>query len=189
MTDKLQHFVSGKLETFHHANTFAREKTSGPERLRVGPRGGQRYLFEQLAACVGPPHKLLYVLHTTRTDAELGRYESPWLESGELSAFLNRFGDFVSQDSRHDLWVLCDAGGGTIVWDRHDLMYAYGPLERYTMLLESGGFREGWPTIPASHAHLYNAEWDDAERALLAHYEWRRTKLRPDDLQTREPEA
>ena len=58
MTDKLLHIVDGKLETFHHANTFAREKTSGPERVRIGPRGGQRYLFEHLAKILGPSYKV-----------------------------------------------------------------------------------------------------------------------------------
>jgi hypothetical protein len=78
MPVKMQHFVEGRLEPFHHANTFAREKTTGPERVRIGPRGGQRYLFGTLASLLGPPYKLLYLLHTSRTRAALGRYESPW---------------------------------------------------------------------------------------------------------------
>ena len=188
MTAKLQHFVAGGWEPFHHANTFAREQTTGPERLRIGARGGHRLLFEKLAAEAGPPHKLLYVLHTTRTDAALGRYESPWLEGRDLKVFLDRFAEFIIRDSRHDLWVLCAATKGTIVWDRHDLMYAYGPLERFIILLEQGGFREGWPTPPVPHMHCYNEEWDDAEREMLAYFDWRRTDLRAEDLQVVEKE-
>lgn len=190
MTDKLQHFVDDSWQAFHHANTFVREWTARQrvERLRIGPRGGQRFLFQYLAGRVGPPHKLLYVLHTSRTHALLGRYESPWIESDDLATFLDRFGDFIAQDSRHDLWALCGAGDGTIVWDRHDLMYAYGPLDRYIMLLEDGGFREGWPSVPAPHAHLYHPEWDDAERAVLTDYDWHRTDLREEDLQAGDAE-
>jgi hypothetical protein len=186
MTDKVQHFVEGQLKTFHHANTFAREQTTGPERVRIGPRGGQRYLFGTLASVLGPPYKLLYVLHTSRTKAPLGRYESPWLEDEELTAFLDRFGQFITEDARHDLWVLGGGGSGTIVWDRHDLMYAYGPIAPYVTLLEAAGFREGWPSWPVPHAHRYNAEWDQAERDILGAFEWDRTPLRTEDEQYRD---
>src|SRR5690242_3134710 len=102
MTDKMQHFVGGGLEPFNHRNTFAREQTTGPERVRIGPRGGQRYLFSTLAWVLGPPYKLLYVLHTSRTKAPLGRYESPWLDDEALTAFLDRFAQFIIEDARHD---------------------------------------------------------------------------------------
>lgn len=186
MPVKMQHFVEGRLEPFHHGNTFAREQTTGPERVRIGPRGGQRYLFGTLASVLGPPYKLLYLLHTSRTDAELGRYESPWLEDAELTSFLDRFGQFIAEDARHDLWVLGGGGSGTIVWDRHDLVYAYGPIPTYVMMLESAGFREGWPTWPVPHAHCYNPEWDEAEREILRAFDWNRTPLRPEDEQIRD---
>jgi hypothetical protein len=186
VTAKLLHIVAGRAEPFHHANTFAREQTTGPVRLRIGPRGGQRYLFEHLGDCLGPPYKLLYVLHTSRTEAPLGRYESPWLQHEELIAFLDRFARFIAEDSRHDLWLLGGGGTGTIVWDRHDLVYAYGPLDTYVRSLEAAGFREGWPSWPVPHAHLYHAEWDDFEREMLRAYEWTRTPLKPEDEQVRE---
>lgn len=186
MPVKVQHFVEGRLEPFHHANTFAREQTTGPERVRIGPRGGQRHLFGTLASLLGPPYKLLYLLHTSRTRAELGRYESPWLEDAELTSFLDRFGQFIAEDARHDLWVLGGGGSGTIVWERHDLVYAYGPIPTYVMMLESAGFREGWPTWPVPHAHCYNPEWDEAEREILRAFDWDRTPLRPEDEQIRD---
>ena len=51
------------------------------------------------------PFQRLYVLHTTRTGAELGRYESPELSTEAVQAFLGRFGRFLSEDGRHDFWV------------------------------------------------------------------------------------
>ena len=48
------------------------------------------------------PFQLLYVLHTTRTGAELGRYESPELNSEAVRAFLDSFGRFLSEDARQD---------------------------------------------------------------------------------------
>ena len=188
MTDKLLHIVDGKLETFHHANTFAREKTTGgPERVRIGPRGGQRYLFEHLANILGPSYKLLYLLHTTHTNASLGRYQSPWLDEAQLKTFLDRFAQFITEDARHDLWMLGGSGEGQLVWDRHDIVYAYGPIDKYVTHLEAAGFREGWPTAPDVHAHCYNEEWDDTERAILKYFDWERTDLRPEDEQVRPP--
>jgi hypothetical protein len=131
---------------------------------------------------------VLYVLHTSRTGARLARYESPVLEPDELRTFLARYGDFIAQDSRHDLWVAARGGAGTIVWDRHDLVYAYGPLDAYVSILEQGGLREGWPNTNLSHAHYYHAEWDDTERSILREFEWIVSPLHPEDLQTREPD-
>src|SRR5690242_2941594 len=186
MTDKLLHIVDGKLEAFHHANTFAREQTvGGPERVRIGPRGGQRYLVEHLASMLGPSYKLLYLLHTSRTHAPIGRYESPWLDDAELKAFLDRFAQFFTEDSRHDLWLLGGGGEGQIVWDRHDIVFAYGPIAKYVTHLEAAGFREGWPMMPDVHAHCYNEEWDDAERAILDYLDWDRSDLQPGDEQVR----
>lgn len=54
------------------------------------------------------------------------------------------------------------------------------------MMLESAGFREGWPTWPVPHAHCYNPEWDEAEREILRAFDWNRTPLRPEDEQIRD---
>jgi hypothetical protein len=188
MRVKLGQIVAGRVEPYQHANTFIREKTHGIERVLIGPRGGHRFLVEMLAATIGPPYKVLYVLHTSRTGARLARYESPVLEPDELRTFLARYGDFIAQDSRHDLWVAARGGAGTIVWDRHDLVYAYGPLDAYVSILEQGGLREGWPNTNLSHAHYYHAEWDDTERSILREFEWIVSPLHPEDLQTREPD-
>jgi hypothetical protein len=46
-----------------------------------------------------------------------------------VEKFLNEFGRFVREDSRHDLWVRSHDDDATIVLDRHNLIYAYGPLD------------------------------------------------------------
>lgn len=175
--------MNGELRPFRHANTFARAQTSGPQRLHIGPRGGHRSLMLALAWRMHPRYKVLYVLHTSRTDAALGRYESPDLGPAELEAFFRRFGDFFAQDARHDVWIGGSAPGELLVWDRHDIVYAYGPLDRFTEVLEEGGFREGWPGPPVPHLHLYNAEWDGAEREVLGAFPWRWSELRDGDVQ------
>ena len=129
------------------------------------------------------PFQLLYVLHTTRTGAELGRYESPELTSGDVEDFLSEFGQFFCQDSRHDLWVRSHDDDATIVFDRHNLIFAYGPIERFERELQSLGAREGEPAVLGAHVHHYHPAWDDMERRVLRYFEWRITPLRPSDVQ------
>ena len=107
---------------------------------------------------------MLYVLHTTRTAAELGRYESPELTSADVESFLSEFGRFLSQDSRHDLSVRSHDDDATIVFDRHNLIFAYGPLELFERELQLSGAREGEPAVLGAHMHHYHPDWDDAER-------------------------
>jgi hypothetical protein len=100
---------------------------------------------------------LLYVLHTTRTGAELGRYESPELTSEDVEEFLREFGQFFCEDSRHDLWVRSHDDDGTIVLDRHNLIYAYGPVELFEEALRSLGAHVGEPADLGTHVHHYHA--------------------------------
>jgi hypothetical protein len=124
------------------------------------------------------------VLHTTRTNAELGRYESPELTADAVEGFLHQFGRFLCEDSRHDLWVRSHHDDATIVLDRHNLIYAYGPLDAFAAGLQSLGVREGQPAaIPDPHVHHYHPEWDDAERGVLGCFEWYIKPLRPSDVQ------
>jgi hypothetical protein len=82
------------------------------------------------------------VLHTTRTGAAVGRYESPELGFADVDAFLRAFGRFVAEDGRHDLWIVSHDEPATIVLDRHNIIYAYGPLELFERkLLELGAVR------------------------------------------------
>jgi hypothetical protein len=71
----------------------------------------------------------------------------------------------------------------TIVFDRHNLIFAYGPLELFEWELQLSGAREGEPAVLRAHVHHYHADWDDAERGVLRRFEWRITPLRPSDVQ------
>ena len=53
--------------------------------------------------------------------------------------------------------------------------------EQYETLLEERGFRRGEVRFPTPHSHLYHPEYDAYEAALLNHWDWGRTPLRPDD--------
>jgi hypothetical protein len=127
---------------------------------------------------------VLYVLHTTRTGAELGRYESPELTADAVHAFLHQFGRFLCEDSRHDLWLRSHDDDATIVLDRHNLIYAYGPLQAFEAVLKSVDVREGEsPAVPDPHMHHYYQDWDHTEEKILRHFDWHIKPLRPGDVQ------
>ena len=173
--------------SFEYTNTYAREALGGSERLRVGLRGGQAHLFRLLGAALAPPYRVLYVLHTSRTGAPLGRYESPDLDGPEVEALERRFGAYFAGDARHDVWLHSLPDCATLVLDRYNLVHAYGPLDALERQLRGAGVAPAaaWaaPEVPSPHALHDHPEWDAAERALLAALAWHRKLLRPEDVQ------
>jgi hypothetical protein len=184
LTTKFESLVEGEWQRHQYNDTFAREPTSRMTRLRVGPRGRHASLLLGLAAEITSPYKVLYVLHTPRGGSAAGRYESPALEGPQVGHFFRRFAEFFAGDARHDIWLHSGPDDATLVWDRHDLLYAYGPLDQFVAALERRGLRAGEvPVIPSPHSHRYHSEWDAAERELVAKLEWTMTPLRPGDEQ------
>lgn len=183
MTVKIEAMNGETPEPFEYGNVFAREEVGGRARLRVGLNQAQDAAVATLARTLRGPFRLLYVLHTTRTSAALGRYESPELTSADLESFFSEFGRFLCGDSRHDLWVRSHVDDATIVFDRHDLIFAYGPLELFERKLKSAGARQGEPAVLGAHVHHYHPDWDDAERGVLRRFEWRFTPLLPSEVQ------
>lgn len=169
---------------FAYGNVFAPEQVKGVPRLCIGLDKAQDAALAALAEPLIGPFQLLYVLHTTRTGAELGRYESPELAVDAVQDFLRQFGRFLAEDSRHDLWIRSHDDDATIVLDRHNLIYAYGPLGEFEAVLRVLGIRSGEsPVVPDPHVHHYHQVWDGAEGEILRHFDWHIKPLRPADVQ------
>jgi hypothetical protein len=168
----------GEWRSHSHAPTFE----LGSRLVAVVPESDPR-LFADLLACMQPPLFLLYVLHSPRGEAAPGRYQSPPLQIDEAQAFLQRFADFLGGDGRFDLWAHSPGEQATLVWDRHDLLFGYGPLERFASELRARGFSEGEPRVPTPHEHHYRAELDPSARELIAAFDWSYSPLRPEDEQ------
>ncbi len=166
-----------------HLRTFRFERMGDSARITAGCPGGDAAIFHQVVACLAEPYLLLYVLHTPRGEQRAGRYESGELSAAEFAAFLMRFAGYLGGDSRFDLWVHAPEEDATIVWDRHDLVHAYGPLERVAGILGSLGFNEGEVDVPVPHIHHYRQEFDADAADLLASRTWSWGPLRPEDEQ------
>jgi hypothetical protein len=99
----------------------------------------------------------------------------------ELDAFLDEFGAFLVADARFDLWISSPSSDSRIVWDEHNLGYAYGPLDSFESTIKGLGFTTGRPRIPVPHSHKFHPRYDPEAESLLAHVAWRYSPLRPED--------
>lgn len=156
-------------------NTFARESLGDDqERLVVSAAKDPAGLVRDLVlATWPPPYRLLYILIVSRTGQQPGRYElATPLDAAGLAAFVDAHGAYLSGDARHHLWVAADDWTIHVVYDRHDLLYVYGPADRIEGFLRERGFNEGPVAIPSPHAHEYHETFDDDERRLLSGHAW-----------------
>ena len=158
---------------YHYPNVYEWERTTGPARLIIAPRTGHLDLMRELASCWQAPSWVLYVLAIPRGDGEGGRYQSPEpLTRPALEAFLTEHRDFLERDGRHALWVASVDGEGTVVYDRHNVLYAYGPLEAFEDVLTEHGLRRGPVELPVPHSHHYHDHHDASEARLLQAFDW-----------------
>jgi hypothetical protein len=138
----------------------------------------------ELAKSLSPPYFLLYVLHTSRCGNESARYQSPPLDYESLAEFFTRFEDFLAHDGRHDLWLHSAGDNTMIVWDRHDVLFIYGSLDRAERFLDSRGFSKGEPAVASNpHAHHYHDECDQAENEVVNYFSWVKSPLQSLDKQ------
>jgi hypothetical protein len=161
-----------------------RTMSTGAPRIVVSVPNDQADLLRRLAELLLPPYYVLYILHTPRGEGEEGRYQSTELSAQELNDLLSKYATFFSSDGRHDLWVYSPSSGHTLVWDRHNLLFAEGqPLDNVREALVGLGFKEGLVEPLGAHIHHYRAEFDNDAANLLSEIDWHRTPLRKEDEQ------
>ncbi|RNF83592.1 hypothetical protein [Montanilutibacter psychrotolerans] len=181
---RLGHFIDAQEAEYSHPRVFLMPAPEAPyQRILAGIPGSDPDVLLRLTRCLEGPLVLLYVLHTSGGEAELGRYQSPELSLQEVEGFFAEFSSFLSADARFDLWVYSPKQRATLVWDRHNLLHAYGHLECFAAGLRSLGFGPGEPVVPAPHTHHYHAALDPLARQLIDRFDWRYSPLRPEDEQ------
>lgn len=165
-----------------YKDTWERQKTGETERLVIGAKSRQIELLLELAQCLSGPFGMLYVLLVSRLGHEPGRYQSPEPSTFEdTETLLRAFRVFLEHDGRHHVWLISLGDQATLVYDNHNLIYAYGPLDRYIKVLKRAGLDEGETRIPAPHQHCYNAVFDSAEDEVLKLWRWEHYPLAPGD--------
>jgi hypothetical protein len=168
-------------EPYEYPNIWTREKTSGSDRLVIAPSSNHVELIQKLIEQMGGPFLLLYVLVVPRGESVAGRYQSEPINAEELNRFLHRYKNFLEKDARHNLWIR-SSDDSMLVFDRHNIIYAYGPLEMFASTLTSSGLNEATDiSFPDPHSHHYQSEFDDPERQILQEQSWVRSPLRKGD--------
>jgi hypothetical protein len=166
-----------------YPNVYSVERTSGPERLVIGPARDHLEVLLSLAEVWQQDYYLLYVLLVPRQGKrEPGRYQSPGpLTFDQVATFCRKFSSFLQGDGRHHLWIGSTVNAGLLIYDQHEWIWAYGDLPAYTRTLQAKGFTEGEVSLPVPHSHNYNSEFDAAEDELVNYWEWTHFPLQPDD--------
>ena len=104
----------------------------------------------------------------------------------EMERFFGTFRALFEGDGRADVWAASvDENGvphGQIIYDRHEIIFAYGPLDLYEATLRSNGLVQT-SEIPTSfpHWHHYRPEFDRDVTSLLEYWEWKICPLHEDD--------
>lgn len=184
---KLSAFRDPEWIANHYERVYSRDDTGVEPRVVAAVSGNQVELALDLAASLAEPLLLLWVLHTPRGGSRPGRYQSPPQTRDEVRHLLIEHRALFEQDGRGDVWIHSGTPASTIVLDRHDLLFGYGPIASFEDALRTMNFTEGGVAIPSPHAHEYHAELDDLERSLAGAIEWRITDLRPEDEQQPRP--
>lgn len=164
---------------------FGRDTRGSVRCLRIAATENQVQLLDTLINKMPAPFWLLYVLVVPRGEGQPGRYQSSEPITNEsLNAFFARFRNFLEADGRHNIWIKFESGPALLVWDRHDLIYAYGFEEEWATDLLRAGWTEVDPaaiSLPDPHAHHYHAIFDDDSREILATMNWNYGPLREQD--------
>lgn len=174
----------GRQVRHRYGDVYLEEPCADSTRLVIGPSRGHVGLLINLSAELrGQPWYVLYVLLVPRLQKrQPGRYQSPPFDShAELAKFLRSFRGFFEGDGRHHLWVGSSANDGLLVYDQHDVIFAYGPIERFRAVLDGLGYRCSKFWFPAPHTHSYFPENDEEEDRLMSKVDWTYFPLRPGD--------
>ena len=142
-------------------------------RLTIAASTNQIELILKLVDTLKPPFYILYVLVISRLDNERGRYQSPLIESKEeLTDFLLEYKKYFETDGRHHLWICTIDNSERLIYDQHNVIFAYGQTEKHIPILEREGFKEQGFSFPIPHAHAYNDSNDKFEESILNYWDW-----------------
>lgn len=176
-------WIPNEERRYEYPDNFAFERTSGPESLVIAPSANHISILIDLLHLMSEPLGTLYVLVVPRGGSKAGRYQTANPVSKEQAEdLLTSFKEYFENDGRHNIWVASMSGSHQLVYDRHNVIYAYGPLPEYENVLLGRGLRKvEFVRFPSPHTHNYHAAFDQDERNLLRHWRWKRSPLHESD--------
>jgi hypothetical protein len=170
-------------QRYEYLNVWAREKTTGPERLVIAPSSNHVSLMIELSSVMAEPFGFLYVLTVPRGKGVAARYQSAEpVTRQDAIEFLSRFKQFFEGDGRHHLWLASLSNSDLLVYNKHNVIYAYGQLPAFEeVLIRREMEKVDDLRFPSPHIHNYNSEFDEDERDLLRYWKWKQFPLQDSD--------
>ncbi len=176
-------WIPDQERSYEYPNVFVVEKTAGPERLVIAPSSRHISLMLDLMQIMFEPFGILYVLTVPRGGGVAGRYQvaNPVAWS-EAEGFLSRFEGFFENDGRHHIWITSVGTSDLLVYDKHNVIYAYGELREFERVLMKRGLNKvDSVKFPSPHSHNYNAAYDQDQQEVLRYWEWKQFPLQESD--------
>ncbi len=173
---------NNQYESFEYPDIYFEEKLTTGSRLTIGPKSKQIKLIDELALqWKEGQYYALYVSLLSHTGREPGRYQSPvFNDLDELRVFLYTFQEFFEGDGRHHIW-LGSPENGLLIYDQHNVIFAYGDIKKYKATLQEKGFYEKEFWFPVPHVHSYPSELTKYEDELFDYWEWSYSPLQEGD--------
>jgi hypothetical protein len=178
-------FIGSELlddKPHEYGQVYMLESYPAYSRLKIGASTKAIELLLHLSDCMSPPFFCLYVLVIGPSEMQAGRYQSPLLtDKTDLIDFLLEYKQLFESDGRHHIWVSAPEANATLVYDKHNVIYAYGLQEEFTARLQALGYEEAEFDFPYPHVHSYPAESYGKVDELLQYWEWQHFPLQEAD--------
>jgi len=169
---------------YSYPHVFMEEEYRGGIRLKIAPSARHIDLLLALSDALPEPFFILYVLLIPHDKTREGRYQSlRAFNRAELREFFTRFGEFFEEDGRHHVWICSGTDRSLLVYDKHNYITAYGPLEQYKGACVQNGLEERSFSVPVPHVHMYPPQYRSTLESLMNSLPWTYSdlKLEEDD--------
>lgn len=178
---KIGHVKNNQTLEHKTGNNFEHEVYEKWSRVSITCESKQIQLMLEIAKTWAGPFGILYVLEVSRLGNQSARYQSPRPSSyDELELFAYSFQEYFEKDGRHHIWFIDISSNYRLVYDNHNIIYAYGNDNQVIDLLKTKGFEPREIQIPDPHTHNYNVEFDDSEAKVLEYFEWLQFPINPE---------
>jgi len=92
------------------------------------------------------------------------------------------FQPFLESDGRHNVWIASESDSEQLIYDRHNVIYAYGPASQWHLILSQAGLSEvASVTFPSPHSHHFHQSLNGEQQRMIASRDWHHTTLRASD--------
>jgi hypothetical protein len=127
-------------QKYEYPDVWSQERTTGPDRLVIAPSNDHISLMLVLSRVMMEPFGFLYVLTVPRGPGTAARYQcaEPVIRQDSIETLL-RFKQFFEGDGRHHVWLKSISNSDQLVYDKHNVIYAYGQFPAFEDILSRRG--------------------------------------------------